>query len=110
MRQPILLNFFPVLVYIWPKMTAVFHVFGLVNQLFNHFSSTRSYAALRAADLDWIVGPGYSWGGYVWGVLNVSFCASGTQLGLDFLSIDFFRIYFVSFKLFFSQILCFIQS
>ena len=26
------------------------------------FSSTRSYAALRAADLDWIVGPGYSLG------------------------------------------------
>ena len=26
---------------------------------------TRSYAALRAADLDWIVGPGYSLGGYI---------------------------------------------
>merc|ERR1712004_196875 len=26
---------------------------------------TRSYAALRAADLDWIVGPGYSSGGYI---------------------------------------------
>ena len=25
--------------------------------------NTRSYAALRAADLDWIVGPGYSPGG-----------------------------------------------
>ena len=24
---------------------------------------TRSYAALRAADLDWIIMPGYSWGG-----------------------------------------------
>ena len=24
--------------------------------------NTRSYAALRAADLDWIVGPGYSFG------------------------------------------------
>ena len=42
------------------------------------FSETRSYAALRAADLDWIVGPGNR--------------------------IDFFRIYFVSFKLFFYQI------
>ena len=29
------------------------------------FLSTRSYAALRAADLDWIVGPGYSFGGYM---------------------------------------------
>ena len=29
------------------------------------FISTRSYAALRAADLDWIVGPGYSLGGYI---------------------------------------------
>ena len=27
--------------------------------------STRSYAALRAADLSWIVGPGYSLGGYI---------------------------------------------
>ena len=27
---------------------------------------TRSYAALRAADLDWIVGPGYSSGRYIW--------------------------------------------
>ena len=26
------------------------------------FNITRSYAALRAADLDWIVGPGYSLG------------------------------------------------
>ena len=26
------------------------------------FDITRSYAALRAADLDWIVGPGYSLG------------------------------------------------
>ena len=24
---------------------------------------TRSYAALRAADLDWVIGPGYSSGG-----------------------------------------------
>ena len=28
---------------------------------------TRSYAALLAADLDWIVGPGYSSGGYILG-------------------------------------------
>ena len=27
--------------------------------------TTRSYAALRAADLGWIVGPGYSLGGYI---------------------------------------------
>ena len=27
---------------------------------------TRSYAALQAADLDSIVGPGYSWGKYIW--------------------------------------------
>ena len=27
---------------------------------------TRSYAALRAADLDWIIGPGYSLSGYNW--------------------------------------------
>ena len=29
------------------------------------FNVTRSYAALRAADLDWIVGQGYSSGGYI---------------------------------------------
>ena len=29
--------------------------------------STRSCAALRAADLDWIVGPEYSLGGYIFG-------------------------------------------
>ena len=28
----------------------------------SHFNYTRSYAALWAADLDWIVGPGYSLG------------------------------------------------
>ena len=38
---------------------------------------TRSYAAFRVADLDWIVGPGYSSGG------NVLLHASVTQLGLD---------------------------
>ena len=31
------------------------------------FKKTRSYAALRAADLDWIIGPGYSSGGYILG-------------------------------------------
>ena len=35
------------------------------NYLICFFVSTRSYAALRAADLDWIVGPGYSLGGYI---------------------------------------------
>ena len=29
------------------------------------FCDTRSYAALRAADLDWIVGPGYNLVGYI---------------------------------------------
>ena len=29
----------------------------------SNFIYTRLHAALRAADLDWIVGPGYSWGG-----------------------------------------------
>ena len=36
--------------------------------MFNVYLSiwyTRSYAALPAADLDWIVGPGYSLGGYI---------------------------------------------
>ena len=31
------------------------------------FEETRSCAALRAADLDWIVGPEYSLGGYIFG-------------------------------------------
>ena len=74
------------------------------------FMLTRSCAALRAADLDWIVGPGYSWGGYVWGVLNVSFCASGTQLGLDFLSIDFFVFILYLSNYSFPKYYVFIQS
>ena len=32
------------------------------TQKHEHFGSTRSCAALRAADLDWIVGPEYSLG------------------------------------------------
>ena len=32
-----------------------------------HFKQTRSCAALRAADLDWIVELGYSWGGCILG-------------------------------------------
>ena len=36
-----------------------------VNRLtLEFFNFTRSYAALRAADLDWIVRPGYILGGY----------------------------------------------
>ena len=31
---------------------------------YKEFVHTRSYAALRAADLDWIVGPGYSFGAF----------------------------------------------
>ena len=34
---------------------------------FNLFVTTRSYAALQAADLYWIIGPGYSSGGYILG-------------------------------------------
>ena len=34
------------------------------------FYTTRSCAALRAADLDWMVGPEYSLGGYSLGILN----------------------------------------
>ena len=34
---------------------------------FDNLHSTRSCAALRAADLDWIVGPEYSLGGYIFG-------------------------------------------
>ena len=43
---------------------------------------TRSYAALLAADLDWIVRSKYSSGEYIWGVLNVLLRAAG-KLGLD---------------------------
>ena len=53
-------------------------------QIISIFEKTRSYAALRAADLDWIVGPGYSSGRYIleknhekptWNVTN-----AGSQL------------------------------
>ena len=65
--------------YKWEKPLSVKHVAGHLTSLehsrvdcqmllnFYHllfiiFYLTRSYAALRAADLDWIVGPGYSLG------------------------------------------------
>ena len=38
----------------------------LLNIIISIIIITRSYAALRAVDLDWIVGPGYSWGKYIW--------------------------------------------
>ena len=34
------------------------------------FFKTSSYAALRAADLNWIVGPGYFLGGNMWRFLK----------------------------------------
>ena len=37
------------------------------------FYFTRSCAALRAAGLDWIVGPGYSWGRYILGCSHGGF-------------------------------------
>ena len=37
----------------------------LLNIIISIIIITRSYAALRAADLDWIVGPGYNSGGYI---------------------------------------------
>ena len=46
-------------------LTALFARNNLINYYINYFDITRSYAALRAADLDWIVGPGYSLGGYI---------------------------------------------
>ena len=39
----------------------------LVEVVHLRIMKTRSYAALRAADLDWIIGPGYSLGGYILG-------------------------------------------
>ena len=39
-----------------------FKMFGNISQYLEIFEDTRSCAALRAADLDWIVGPGYSLG------------------------------------------------
>ena len=47
-----------------PEMTFPYEVFLLQNLTIYY---TRSYAALRAADLDWIIGPGYSSGGYILG-------------------------------------------
>ena len=48
-------------------------LFGVLNVTQNilkmhgvcRFVTTRSYAALRAADLDWIIRPGESLGGYI---------------------------------------------
>ena len=47
-------------------MCGVFFGFvKLAPQFHEKVCETRSYAALRAADLDWIVGPGYSSGRYI---------------------------------------------
>ena len=42
-------------------------MFKIIIDVFKILLPTRSYAALRAADLDWIIGPGYSSGGYILG-------------------------------------------
>ena len=47
-----------------------------------HFKQTRSCAALRAADLDWIVELGYSWGGCILGCSQRLALCLRTQLGL----------------------------
>ena len=44
--------------------------------------NTRSYAALRPADIDWIVGLGYNWGGYILGCSQRLALCLRTQLGL----------------------------
>ena len=51
------------------------------------FVQTRSYAALRAVDLDWIVRPGYSWGGYILGCSQhlASCLRHSAQIGPDLL-------------------------
>ena len=61
---------------------------------------TRSHAALRAADLDWIVGPGYSSGGYILG------CSQRlTQRDFFAWEIDNFPYFFVFWHTF-SYFLC----
>ena len=50
-----------------PRFSRILHLRKRSSHCFGVFSDTRSYAALRAADLDWIIGPGYSSGGYILG-------------------------------------------
>ena len=47
------------------KTSSILSPSKYVGLCFNVFTITRSYAALRAADLDWIIGPGYSSGDYI---------------------------------------------
>ena len=51
--------------HIWTGFEQVWTHLNTFKQVLNKFEQTRSYAALRAADLDWTVGPGYSLGGYI---------------------------------------------
>ena len=53
-----------VIINFWDKNVVIARFCGKNEVLFYLFLYTRSYAALRAADLDWIVGSGYSFGGY----------------------------------------------
>ena len=45
---------------------------GILKRM-ESFNGTRSCAALRAADLDWIVGPEYSLGEYIFGDSQLTF-------------------------------------
>ena len=47
------------------NFSAVIIAIMVINIVIMIIMITRSYAALRAADLDWIVGPGYSSGRYI---------------------------------------------
>ena len=42
-------------------------LFDTITDSIHYLIKTRSCAALWAADLDWIVGPEYSLGGYIFG-------------------------------------------
>ena len=62
-----------------PIMIPMTHIISTIPIIINSITTidTRSYAALQAAHLDWIVRPRYSLGG------NFLLRAFGTQLGLD---------------------------
>ena len=63
------------------KVNHILIITGKENQRAYLIIDTRSSAALRAADLDWIVGPGHSWGRYIYGCSQR--LASCLRLGLD---------------------------
>ena len=81
--------------------------FHSVSDVFKILSDTRSYAALRAADLDWIVGPEYSSGMYILGFSQRLAACLQHSARTDILFRNFFVLFVDDIVLFLDYIVLF---